>query len=481
MSQPTNINSGPGKNLDDLFRDSLGNQELSPSPRVWKNLNWKLLIREVMHFNFINVPKIALVSVAGGIVLLASLTYWAIQPGNGNTSDNQPKTLTPALLPSTPVNRITESSVKPATDSVTTPTTASATGKINNIVTGNVSQAQTSITPPKRSQKPETLIASNAKIEKAHDPFTPTDEESAVAADHQAHRMAEPVMHEIILPLDNVNSIDPLVFSNFDLALNPDTLTFIRSGEVFRYVREKAPVPSFFSASLGIAPEMALYRSNGTTTQEFNYWANAGIAYHFSRFSVRTGFGLGYTYDEGNYKVQYLSNDSVSYYKEVIGYYPDPVNPGKFIYITKDHAIYDSVTHMADDRTRNRYTYLQIPLLIGYNVLETRNFSLGIEAGPAVSFLISEKKAQPVIDIPNGRLIALQDYSPTHQPTNWQLWVRLSLEYQLNRNWGLVINPYYKYFITSPTQSAEGGNRSTQAFGIDLGIQYMFGRKSIKK
>jgi len=474
MSQPTNNNSGSGKNIDDLFRDILGKQELSPSPKVWKALNWKLLIRELSRFNFINVPGITMVSVTAAIVLVAALTYWAVQPGSKSNSEILPKTPVQVTGPSTVVKNNTEPSVKPV----------AANGNINTRPAPAVIQTQPAFTPSKHSQKPEALIASNAKIEKAPvAASTPAVNPLAVPA------IAPAAGKEVNTLATNANTasyksiqlMDALEFSCFDLQNSPDTLTFIRSGEVFKYVREKAHVPSFFSASLGIAPEMALYSSNGTSTQEFNYWANAGIAYHFSRFSVRTGFGLGYTYDEGNYKVQYRSNDSVSFYKEVIGYYPDPVNQGQFIYITKNHAIYDSVTHMADDRTRNRYTYLQIPLLLGYNVFETRNFSLGIEAGPAVSFLISEKKAQPVIDIPNGRLISLQDYSPTHQPTNWQLWVRLSLEYQFTRNWGLVVNPYYKYFITSPTQSSEGGNRNTQAFGIDLGIQYMFGRKSNKK
>ena len=488
MNQPTNNNSGPGKNIDDLFRDSLGKQELSPSPRVWKALNLKLLVRELIHFNFINVPKIALVSVAGGIVLVASLTYWALQPGSRNASETLPEPSARLLQPSAPANRITEPSVKPALSPASAPVTLPAPGKINTFVAGSTSQAQTSLTPPKRSQKPGTMIASNARIEKAAvasdapaaNP-TPVTAVSPTVTTLVSPEPKSPATTERTVSYISIRSMDALEFLSFDLVTAPDTLTFICSGEVFKYVREKAPVPSFFSASLGIAPEMSLYSSSGTKNQEFNYFANAGIAYHFSRFSVRTGIGLGYTYDEGNYKVQYRSNDSVSYYTEVIGYYPDPVNQGRIIYITKNHAIYDSVTHMADDRTRNRYTYLQIPLLLGYNLFETRNFSLGIEAGPAVSFLISEKKAQPVIDIPNGRLIALQDYSPTRQPTNWQLWVRLSLEYQLTKNWGMFINPYYKYFITSPTQSAEGENRNAQTFGIDLGIQYMFGRKSNKK
>ena len=275
--------------------------------------------------------------------------------------------------------------------------------------------------------------------------------------------------------------MDPLEFSSFDFTPSVDTISFVRSGEVFKYVRENAAVASFFSANFGIAPEMELYRSGGSTTREFNYWANAEFAYHFSRFSIHTGLGLGYTYDEGIYRMQYRSNDSVSFYKEVVGYYTDPADPSKIIYITRNHSIYDSVTHIADDRTRNRYTYLQVPLLLGYTVFESQKFCLGIEAGPAISFLISDKKALPYIDIPNGRLIQLQDNTPSKQFTNWQLWVKLSIEYQFTRNWGIVVKPYYKYFLTSPSQSGENGSPSAQAFGVDVGIQYLFGRKSHQK
>jgi len=471
MSQPTNNNSGSGKNIDDLFRDSLGKQEVSPSPRVWKVLNWKLLIRELTHFNLINVPTITLVSVSAGIILITSLTYWFMMPGDKNASEN-PVTRGAAVPTEVPGTKgATVTSEAPGKKGATV--TSEAPGKKGAANTSEALSTNGSAVPSKTAVRSVAAIPSESP-----DMNIAAHPSQAPAANPEVKHDATTVR---TTSYERIQSMDPLVFSNFDLWAAPDTLSFTSSGEVYKYVHETIPVPSFFSASLGVAPEMALYRSNGATTQEFNYWANAGIAYHFSRFSVRTGLGIGYTYDEGNYKVQYRSNDSVSYFKEVIGYYPDPINPGKIIYITKDHAIYDSITHMADDRTRNRYTYIQVPLLLGYTVLETRNFALGIEAGPAVSFLINEKKAQPVIDIPNGRLIALQDYSPTHQPTNWQLWIKLSLEYQFTRNWGLVVNPYYKYFITSPTQSGEGGDRSTQAFGVDLGIQYLFGRKSNKK
>ena len=462
MTQPTNKSSGSGKDLDDLFRDHIGQQEFSPSPKVWRNLNWKLLIRELKQFNFINVSKLALVSATGGLVIIASLTFWALQPAGYNVTSAKPETPSAAIVqPSRQQSIIAKPSERPFS--------VSEKPSVQHLSEANPVHAAS--TPLKRNLTAGTLIASNTVIENTKT-VTASPVSTAEKSEGQTTNQAS---------YTGIHTLVPLVFSNFDTWPSLDTISFIRSGEVFRYVREKMPVPTFFSANLGIAPEMALYRSNGATTQEFNYWANAEVAYHFSRFSVHTGLGLGYTYDEGIYKIRYRSNDSVSFYKEVIGYYTDPKNPLNIIYITRNHAIYDSITHMADDRTRNRYTYLQIPLLLGYNVFETQRFCLGIEAGPAFSFLISEKKAEPSIDIPNGRLILLQDNTPSRQPTNWQLWVRLSIEYQFTRNWGLVIKPYYKYFLTSPAQSSESVSPTTQAFGLDVGIQYLFGRKSNKK
>lgn len=468
MTEPTNNNSGSGKNLNDLFRESIGQQEFSPSPKVWRNLNWKLLIRELKQFNFINIPKLALVSVSTGLVIIASLTYWVLQPGGYHTPATGPETHAPVVIqPSTQKSIPVKPEEKPVT----------LTEKPSAQYPAGANPVHSTGMTAKRNLNAVTLIASNTVVEN-----TLTVTATPVNAETPAGSVAtreEPATKQF--SNTGIQPLVPLVFSNFETWPSTDTLSFIRSGEVFKYVRDKIPVSSFFSANLDIAPEMALYRSNGSTNQEFNYWVNAEIAYHFSRFSVHTGLGLGYTYDEGIYKMQYRSNDSVSFYKEVIGYYTDPANPAKIIYITRNHAIYDSITHMADDRTRNRYTYLQIPLLLGYDVFETRRFCLGIEAGPAFSFLINERKAEPSINIPDGRLILLQDNTPPRQPTNWQLWVRLSIGYQFTKNWGLVISPYYKYFLTSPVQSSESGTPTTQAIGLDVGIQYLFGRKINKK
>lgn len=474
MTEPTNQNSGPGKDLDNLFREAIGKQEFTPSPRVWRALNWKLLMRELMHLNFTNVPRLAFLSATGGLVIVASLTYLALR--TSSPSENQAAAGVQAAdkenfaVNAEPV-RAAQNSTSLATSNRQAVDKQAETAVPKPSATalkeskGNMTQAARSITQAKSA-----LLAYN----KSSATSSASAPSTLVTAREELNAPSPPTN-------ESIRFLDPIDFSGFEMLPSADTISFIRSGEVFSFVRETPRSTSFFSVGAGIAPEMALYRSNGSTTRDYNYWLNTTAAWHFSKFSVRTGIGIGYTYDEGVYKVEYRSNDSVSYFKEVIGYYTDPANPSRIIYITKDRAIYDSVTHMADDRTRNRYTYIQIPLLLGYTILETPRFTLGFEAGPALSLLINEKKAQPIIEIPNGRLILLQDNTPSRLSTNWQLWAKLTIGYQISRNWGLMINPYYKYYLTSPTQAGENGSRSTQAFGLDIGIQYLFGNKARKK
>jgi len=477
MSQLNNQNPGPGKNLDDLFRDAIGNQEVTPSPMVWKSLNWKLLIRELMHFNFTNVPRLAIVSATVGLVVVASLTYWAVS--HDSDRDSAPSQNIPV-----------HSGLKPATVPATVKSTAAERSYPIKSANYPVKQDPAVASRPShtlnRNPWPSSAPAAVTRVQLATN-AKPASPSVPVIIEPTAIHPESPSQPSVTKEVSQANETSSLVieplnsldFSGF--TVTDDTLTFVRNGEVFKYVREKIPVPSFFSANLGVAPELSVYTSNGTSTAQGNYWLNAGLAYHFSRFSVRTGLGIGYTYDEGKYLVSYRSNDSVSYYRKVIGYIQDPANPGHLIYITRNQAIYDSLNHIADDRTRNRYTYIQVPLLIGYSIYETSRFRLGFEIGPAVSFLIGSKKAEPVVDYPNGRLIKVEDNTPSRLSTNWQLWLDLSIEYQFTRNWGLSINPYYKYFITNQFQSTESGTPDSQAFGLDIGIQYFFGRKDHKK
>jgi len=275
----------------------------------------------------------------------------------------------------------------------------------------------------------------------------------------------------------------PLIFDfqpapDLTLDMLADTLRLVVPGiGNMSVLREKIPSPSFFSASLAVSPEMTMYKS-GTTNYEMNYWMNLGVAYHVSRFSVASGVSLGYAFDDGKYLIDYKSKDSVGYYESVTGFTVNPDNPDEIIYTIELKNVYDSIQHVTDDRTRNRYTYLQVPLLLGYRILETSRLGLTLQAGPAVSFLIGKKEAQPYIDYPNARIIRITDNTPVRNSIAWQLWVSLRLDYQITKRFSLFAEPIYKYSFRVYQPGAEGTATNTNSFGLGIGVQYNFGSRN---
>ncbi|MCX6285011.1 MAG: hypothetical protein NTW31_12345, partial [Bacteroidetes bacterium] len=190
MSQPSN-NSGSGKNLDNLFRESIGKQEFTPSPGVWKSLNLKLLVRELIHFNFINVPKLALISAAGSIVIVATLSYWAFLSGNAPTSMVNPAVPEKALVQPSPQQNI-------STISLTEPVDASSK-PLPPTVSKEVKPTQTAYTTVKRNPTGGTLIASNTKIERSLPVEKPISNQPAQNNGEAAAAMANA----------DISSIDP--------------------------------------------------------------------------------------------------------------------------------------------------------------------------------------------------------------------------------------------------------------------------------
>jgi hypothetical protein len=258
----------------------------------------------------------------------------------------------------------------------------------------------------------------------------------------------------------------------YPAGLNDTMLTFMTPRGILNVQKEKLAVPQSFSADFGIAPEVINY-STTHNYSELNYWLNAKIGYHFSKFSIQTGVGLGFVYDEGTYNVKYLSKDSIGYFTDIISFYIDPQN--QVVFNTKNVAVYDSLQHFADDRTKNRYTYLEIPLMLGYQILETNKLSLDVVCGPSLSFLIGTHEAQPSIVYENARIIRTDDNSPRRVKTNWKIGLGLHLEFRMTKNLGCYIEPSYKYFFNTYTNDTESNARNPYSFGIGLGIQYHFG------
>ena len=204
------------------------------------------------------------------------------------------------------------------------------------------------------------------------------------------------------------------------------------------------------------------------------------MTYHIGKFSIQTGVSLGYVFDHGDYRVNYKSKDSIGFFTSVISFIVTPGNV--IVFNTKDIPVYDSLQHIADDRAINRYTYLRIPLMLGYELIETNRFSLGIKAGPAISLLIGSKEALPFIDYPNARLIRIDNHSLSRVKINWEIQAALDLEYRLVKNFSIYAEPSYKHYF-KPFKTQESTSTSAKdpySVGIEIGARFDLGIKKNK-
>jgi len=464
--------------LDDLFRNTLDSHQIEPSRSLWKGISRKLLRAELAHFNFINLPKAFWIGAASA-VLVGMIFLVNLIPDGKTTEDGY----APIILKKSPERNAT---------AVTSGNLTVRTGRNPVAITGSSSSQavhngssvqQTHLTAgsPALASNNSTRITRTNKTNYAAIVPSGTAQLTSSGTDKQSQES-----HLISSQLRNTNSYElkylpVLSITNLFPSRAEDTLLRFTNlnGITNIPLKTKVEIPQFYTFNLGISPEISVYR-NADRYSETNYWLNAGVTYHAGRFSVQTGVGLGYVFDRGNYRVNYKSKDSIGYFTSIISFI---VTPGNIVvFTTKDIPVYDSLQHIADDRAISRYTYLQIPLMLGYELVETNHFSLGIKAGPAISFLIGSKEALPFIDYPNARLIRVENNTLSRVKINWEIQVALDLEYRLVKNFSIYAQPYYKHYFKpfATKESTSTSAKDPYSFGIEVGARFNFGQKKIK-
>ncbi|MEI6455485.1 MAG: outer membrane beta-barrel protein [bacterium] len=450
-------NTKPGKNddhnLDDLFRETLSDHRVEPSTGLWKGISRKLMWREISRFNFTNFSRLAWIGGTSIVVVGTIVAYLFIQPE-------------PKITPSLPTQAIVVEEPKPDIIVV-----SPAPSKLVAAVT------HSAVSPAASSLKTASLLPEKSVTPATPEPTPRSTPSSTGVVTNPVPSVMESHMTST-LSLETPLILDTQPMPDLTGGILADTLRLSVPGVGDMLVlREKIPIANFFSASFAISPELSVYKS-GSANYEMNYWMNLGAAYHISRFSIASGLSLGYIFDDGKYRIDYRSKDSVGYYENVTGFIVNPDNPGEIIYKTELKNVYDSIQHVADDRTRNRYTYIQVPLLFGYRFLETSRLGLTLQAGPAVSFLVGRREAEPYVNYPNARIIRITDNTPARSSVSWQLWVSLRFDYQINKSISIFAEPTYKYSFRVYEPDAEGTTTSTNSFGMGIGLQFNFGKRN---
>ena len=448
MSEERKPQADANSGLDNLFRNTLDSHQIEPSGGLWKGISRKLLRAELAHFNFINLPKAFWIGAAGAV--LVGMIFLVNQIPDGKTTEND---YAPIVLKKSPDGK------------------------------ANVSVQQTHLHPgsPVLASNNSTRIVKTNKTD--HAAIVSSETVSLIPSNTENQSREDQVINSQVSNTSSYELKYLPVLNSTNLFTSEAEDTLLRftnpKGIMNIPVKTKVEIPQFYTFNLGISPELSIYR-NADRYSETNYWLNTGVTYHAGRFSIQTGVGLGYIFDHANYRVNYKSKDSIGYFTSIISFI---VNPGNIVvFTTKDIPVYDSLQHIADDRAINRYTYLQIPLMLGYELFETNHFSLGIKAGPAISFLIGTKEALPFIDYPNARLIRVENNTLSRVKMNWEIQAALDLEYRLVKNFSIYAQPYYKHYFKpfETGESTPNSARDPYSVGIEVGARFNFGQKRIK-
>ncbi len=424
--------------LDEMFRNSMGEMHTEPSAGVWKNVSRSLFRSELLQFNFVNVPKAFRAVVPVVIIIMGVALYFGLREGD----------VVPEQQAGEKVVMIDQEKSQPVPDEIQVP----------------VEPGDDAI--PEEPTAPFSL------------PFTePTPEELTATV---VHPVTEPTYERgISEDLHTLIRLDPEI--NLASQSYPSSMLPVSNPVPAATPQQpvRKPMPQSLGIGLNITPDMVFYR-NPSSSFKYNYTFDVGAKYNFGRFYLQSGLGVTYSTAIGDYAVSYLKNDSVGYYYTVSSYSVDPGQPG-VQFETKQITVYDSVNYLYDYNTKNKYLYFQIPLNFGYRIIDKPVWRLSIEAGLLYAYLISINEPAPSFYMPESRILDIERRTPERNRHTLGLTGSVSVEYQFARNFYLLIEPTFKYYLQAIEESSSIGVKQPYSIGLRAGIWYRLNFKNKPK
>lgn len=225
----------------------------------------------------------------------------------------------------------------------------------------------------------------------------------------------------------------------------------LKEGKVAPYIIPRSSKQ--LSVGLQYTPEWMF----NTVDQKSKYVHNLGLeaSYRIERYSIRTGIGLSIAqgvseiaYEYHNYLSTYKRLDSIKFTFDAQNH---KVNPE---YYLSDQDLFDTAKSTNVSYIEKRYTYLQLPLILGYDVIQSKRTTLGLRAGPMLSILIHEKESEDTYDPGKDLVLNVNNLTPDRVKTNWQAVLGINASYRINRRFGFEIEPQFKYYFNSVYEKA---------------------------
>ncbi len=185
---------------------------------------------------------------------------------------------------------------------------------------------------------------------------------------------------------------------------------------------------------------------------------NFGVETEFSfgPYSIRTGAGLSITRGSNEnalttqkYVGTYKILDSITFAWDERHYHLIPTH-----YFTPTD-LYDTAVHLYEYSIIKEYLYLQIPLILGYDLYRGGFFSAGLRAGPVMSLLLCTKNLTPAYDHGRDRILWTNNITPERIGMNWQIVGGVNLSFLVKKRFSLSFEPEIRYYFNSVYEKSE--------------------------
>ena len=208
---------------------------------------------------------------------------------------------------------------------------------------------------------------------------------------------------------------------------------------------------------LHFTPEIMFYPDDNIQNQS-GYHFDLSISYQFSDFFIESGLGLNFAKDVGDYQYEkYLGSYNDVYLVTFDTSSGTPVPT----YYTNAVDVFDTTEVFKP--TTNRYTYLEVPLLLGFKK-QVNRFTYFVKAGPSFAFLLHKNIPEEGSKDKYAR--------PYRKNTNAQIILGAGISYRIHKNFSLSAEPTLRYYINSAYERRYIQTKNTYAVGFRAGLIY---------
>lgn len=218
-------------------------------------------------------------------------------------------------------------------------------------------------------------------------------------------------------------------------------------------------------------PEM-MYGHSQTTGGNPSYSADFAVMYKFNNYFLQSGFSFGSSDDNSNANINYMQTEFMGTYNDVYDVTFDTTGGGtpQAVYHTQEVEVYDTTEHFTTTVYTNSYSYLSLPLLMGYQQQITGKFSYSLKGGPMVSFML-EESSDFAFNNENAHIQAIHNMPAGRVTTNWQALISLGLQYRIHKQIHFAVEPRMKYYFNPVYNTqAKGRDENPVALGVRTGL-----------